>query len=269
MTTGWDGSGNFTRGDGTREGPTTWAKAKTAAQLIDAPAHDTHDEILADGIEACLAKNGENTMTGTLNLGGNNISNVNVINSDFFTCNDTITTTNFAATESSTFTGDAITDVPVTISQQAGGTGDILVINTESGEAHSVDSGGTWQAVAITVANATALNTVTVSGASTLTGNVTMGSAANITGVSGTLTMGGLQINGNGNVTGALSCDGALSGDFINCADKLTTDGFNFATGTPASATATGTAGDMAWDASYIYVCIATNTWKRTALTTW
>jgi len=38
---------------------------------------------------------------------------------------------------------------------------------------------------------------------------------------------------------------------------------------TPASATATGIAGEVAWDANYIYVCIATNTWKRVALSTW
>jgi hypothetical protein len=38
---------------------------------------------------------------------------------------------------------------------------------------------------------------------------------------------------------------------------------------TPASASATGTQGQIAWDASYIYVCTATNTWKRVALATW
>jgi hypothetical protein len=38
---------------------------------------------------------------------------------------------------------------------------------------------------------------------------------------------------------------------------------------TPASATATGTAGTIAWDTSYIYVCTATNTWKRAAISTW
>ncbi len=38
---------------------------------------------------------------------------------------------------------------------------------------------------------------------------------------------------------------------------------------TPASATATGNAGDICWDANYIYVCTATNTWKRTAISTW
>lgn len=38
---------------------------------------------------------------------------------------------------------------------------------------------------------------------------------------------------------------------------------------TPASASATGTAGSICWDADYIYVCTATNTWKRAALSTW
>ena len=37
----------------------------------------------------------------------------------------------------------------------------------------------------------------------------------------------------------------------------------------PASATATGTAGDVRYDASYIYICTATDTWKRAAITTW
>lgn len=38
---------------------------------------------------------------------------------------------------------------------------------------------------------------------------------------------------------------------------------------TPASATAAGTAGEICWDTSYVYVCTATNTWKRSALSTW
>jgi hypothetical protein len=39
----------------------------------------------------------------------------------------------------------------------------------------------------------------------------------------------------------------------------------------PSSASDTGTAGDIAWDSGYIYVCTATNTWKRVALneTSW
>lgn len=45
--------------------------------------------------------------------------------------------------------------------------------------------------------------------------------------------------------------------------------GLNVAQKTPASASATGTTGDVAWDTGFIYVCTATNTWKRAAVATW
>lgn len=38
---------------------------------------------------------------------------------------------------------------------------------------------------------------------------------------------------------------------------------------TPASAGATGSTGDICWDSSYLYVCIATNTWRRISHATW
>ena len=63
-----------------------------------------------------------------------------------------------------------------------------------------------------------------------------------------------LSISSGGNVTVAAPSSGY---------------GLNIPTGTPASAAASGTAGDVAWDASYIYVCTAANTWKRAALSTW
>ena len=37
----------------------------------------------------------------------------------------------------------------------------------------------------------------------------------------------------------------------------------------PASASASGEAGQIEWDGSYIYVCTATDTWVRAALSTW
>lgn len=37
----------------------------------------------------------------------------------------------------------------------------------------------------------------------------------------------------------------------------------------PATAGATGTTGQIAFDATHIYVCIATNTWVRATLATW
>lgn len=47
-------------------------------------------------------------------------------------------------------------------------------------------------------------------------------------------------------------------------------DAFRISTSSPpASAGASGSTGSIAWDSSYIYVCTATNTWKRAALATW
>lgn len=38
---------------------------------------------------------------------------------------------------------------------------------------------------------------------------------------------------------------------------------------TPTSASATGNVGSICWDTNYIYVCTATDTWKRVAISTW
>jgi len=38
---------------------------------------------------------------------------------------------------------------------------------------------------------------------------------------------------------------------------------------TPASQTAAGNAGDICWDASFIYICTATNYWERAAIAAW
>ena len=38
---------------------------------------------------------------------------------------------------------------------------------------------------------------------------------------------------------------------------------------TPASSSAAGVAGQITWDSNYVYVCIATNTWKRSPIGTW
>jgi hypothetical protein len=38
---------------------------------------------------------------------------------------------------------------------------------------------------------------------------------------------------------------------------------------TPASAGAAGNAGDICWDANFIYICVATNSWTRVAIAAW
>ena len=37
----------------------------------------------------------------------------------------------------------------------------------------------------------------------------------------------------------------------------------------PSTASSAGSAGDIRYDSGYVYVCVATDTWKRAALTTW
>lgn len=37
----------------------------------------------------------------------------------------------------------------------------------------------------------------------------------------------------------------------------------------PASAGASGSAGQISYDSDYLYICVATDTWKRVALSTW
>ena len=37
----------------------------------------------------------------------------------------------------------------------------------------------------------------------------------------------------------------------------------------PSSASSSGVAGQTAYDTSYFYVCVSSNTWKRAALSTW
>ena len=37
----------------------------------------------------------------------------------------------------------------------------------------------------------------------------------------------------------------------------------------PSTASSTGSAGDIRYDSGYVYICVATDTWKRAALATW
>lgn len=76
----WSGSGTFTRAITSLSvsGSGLWAavKALSGHNTIRSDDHDLHDQDLATGIDACLAKNGENAMTGNLNMGSNRITAV-------------------------------------------------------------------------------------------------------------------------------------------------------------------------------------------------
>jgi len=57
---------------------------------------------------------------------------------------------------------------------------------------------------------------------------------------------------------------GSFSVDVSGVTGEITLEG-----SAPASASSSGTAGDIRFDADFVYVCVATNTWKRSALSTW
>lgn len=71
---GWSGtapSQSFSRTDGSRTGSTVWQQAAAADVDIVADDHDTHDEDLASGINACLKKDGGNQPTANLPMNSN------------------------------------------------------------------------------------------------------------------------------------------------------------------------------------------------------
>jgi hypothetical protein len=87
------------------------------------------------------------------------------------------------------------------------------------------------------------------------------GSALYISNVNGL----GTGINSNGGYLG-VDANGATYDLELGTSGKMMISTFAAA---PASATAGGTKGTVIITATYIYVCSATNTWVRTALSTW
>jgi hypothetical protein len=59
----WNGSGTYSRTNGTNTGATTWADDAGDGTKILAARHDTHDEDIATAINACLTKNNETKPT--------------------------------------------------------------------------------------------------------------------------------------------------------------------------------------------------------------
>jgi hypothetical protein len=77
--------------------------------------------------------------------------------------------------------------------------------------------------------------------------------------IDGTLTLGSTLISTSGINTGTILSTGTVAASF------LATD----PSGAPASSSAAGILGQIVADANYIYVCTATDTWKRVAIATW
>lgn len=71
-----------------------------------------------------------------------------------------------------------------------------------------------------------------------------------------------LQINNDGKI--------AIGTDAPTALLDVNSDTLRLRTAkTPASASDTGNQGDICWDSNFLYVCVATNTWKRSTLSSW
>lgn len=71
------------------------------------------------------------------------------------------------------------------------------------------------------------------------------------------------------NVLGIATSFAGGAGGSLNLTNLTASGNVIIAQQTPASASATGTANTITFDASFIYICTATNTWKRVAIATW
>lgn len=82
--------------------------------------------------------------------------------------------------------------------------------------------------------------------------------------ITGTLnTSGAATIGSTLTTTGAATIGGAVTATGI-----LSGSGLKISSNPPATSSATGTTGQITWDSSYVYICVATNTWKRAAIST-
>jgi len=146
-------------------------------------------------------------------------------------------------------TGNVTGDVTGNVSGNV--TGDLAgdVTSTGSSSFSSVDINGGF--IDSTIIGSTSASSATFTDASS----------------TGLLTAASVDINGgdiDGTNIGATTPDAGTFTALATTGDKISIQ----TSQTPASSSASGTAGDIAWDSSYIYVCVAANSWKRVALST-
>jgi len=112
-----------------------------------------------------------------------------------------------------------------------------------------VDVTGTDTTKKITVANLFKSDLV-----GNVTGNVTGNLTGNVTG------------NVTGNTSGTAATVTTYAQPAITSLGTLTS--LTIASAAPANATAPGTAGTIAWEAGFLYVCTSANVWQRVVIAT-
>lgn len=79
-----------------------------------------------------------------------------------------------------------------------------------------------------------------------------------------------VQFNGSGVLKGTQGLTFNESTNTLSVSNTMSVSNFKIAASNPpANNASAGETGMIAWDSSYIYVCISTNTWKRAAIATW
>ncbi len=78
----WNGNGRFNRTNGVFNGPTLWDATENDDRDIRTDDHDTHDEDLANGLELCLTRDGQNSPTAALPMNGQKHTGVAAASAD-------------------------------------------------------------------------------------------------------------------------------------------------------------------------------------------
>lgn len=221
-------------------------------------------------------------ITGTFTGNGSGLTGVALLNSPVFTGtplaptagfntnNTQIATTAFVQQAISNFTGISGNTFSVT--------GNIITSN------NVVASGGLTATGNITGGNLRTAGLVSVTGGVTAGGNLIVGGNVQATGnitvarviASGNITGTNVVANGNVTIFGNISMLGiiqasGLTSNNVNTINSNVTNTLSVSGGIKQNqftktGSSAGQPGQIVWDTNYIYVCTATNVWKRVAL---
>lgn len=174
-----------------------------------------------------------------------------IVSNDFITDTFQTTETVVASSFCNTLTAvrgefDKVTSTVLNVSAA-----NIEVLNVLNYEASGFDITGN-----LNILNTVTCNTLTAANATINTVNAL---TASIPEIFGTLT-GDLIGTAFGSFTGVINAAGSLDGN-LKINPGTTTP--------PATSTSVGSPGQLAFDTNYLYICVASNTWKRVALPAW
>ena len=256
----------------------TWANANASSQassINSINANVTAANTAIATLQTQVYSNANVASYLTVFNGNVNAGNVSIsgnLKTDYITPN---------VTSVVTFTGTSAVKLPTgTDLQRPSGATGYIRFNTQAG-APEYYSGSAWVPITNTVTD----QTITGDGTNTVyTLSQTATDVGTLVSINGTLQQPGVAYSVIGNqitfaeillptdivdvrfLGGVVSISGQLLDD-LNVSGNVTLSGILQAPQTTKASNATGTVGQICWDVNYIYVCTATNTWKRSPLT--